>query len=221
MMSSKRITIVLGTLIVIIFGYMGYTDAVRTWQNLQEQENRIDNLNTEHRKLDQKLDKTTETKEKSQEEVQKLEQEKNKLEKERKRLEKELQAKNEAKARLAEASSRVVDAATNTQTAYASSGDMRDVITRAANKYGLSPAYMIRVATCESTLNPGAINRGYYAGGGNPSGLYQYLPETWKRISSRSPYGTQPQSEVFNGHTNANVTAWAFANGYVGEWACA
>lgn len=220
-MSTKRITIVLGLILVATIAYIGFQDAVRTWQNLQNQKQQIETLNTEYKKLDQELDHTKESKQKSQEEVQKLEEEKKKLEEERLQLEKELQAKAEAKAKLAASSSRVINAATGTQTAHASSGDVAGIITAASNKYGLNASYMIKVATCESTLNPSAVNRGYYAGGGNPSGLYQYLPETWSRISSRSPYGHQPWGEVFNVTTNANVTAWAFANGYSGEWACA
>ena len=218
-MSTKRITIVLGLILVATIAYIGFQDAVRTWQNLQNQKNSIEQLNTEYQSLDKELDHTKESKQKSQEEVQKLEEEKKKLEDERQRLEKELQAKAEAKAKLAASSSRVINTATGTQTASASS--VVGIITAASNKHGLSAGYMIKVATCESTLNPSAVNRGYYAGGGHPSGLYQYLPETWNRISSRSPYGQQPWSEVFNVTTNANVTAWAFANGYSGEWACA
>ena len=120
-MSSKRITIVLGTLLIAIFGYIVFTDAVRTWQNLQNQKTEIQNLNTKYEDLNLELDKTIETKQKSQEEVQKLEQEKQQLEQERQRLEKELQAKLETKARLARASSTVINVATGTQTASAQS----------------------------------------------------------------------------------------------------
>ena len=73
------------------------------------------------------------------------------------------------------------------------------------------------VARCESNLNPLSVNTSYYAGGGNPSGLFQFLPETWARISSRAGI----TGDVFDAKTNAEVTGWAFANGYAGEWACA
>lgn len=121
-MSSKRITIVLGTLLIAIFGYIVFTDAVRTWQNLQNQKTEIQNLNTKYEDLNLELDKTVETKQKSQEEVQKLEQEKQQLEQERQRLEKELQAKIDAKARLAKASTSVINTVTATRTASAISG---------------------------------------------------------------------------------------------------
>lgn len=118
-MSSKRVTIVLGLLVIGIFGFIAYRDAVGTWQNLQEQERQLQNLNVEHQELNKQLDSTIESKEQSQEEIQKLEQEKQNLEQERQRLEKELQAKAEAKAKLAEASKRVINTATATQVARA------------------------------------------------------------------------------------------------------
>lgn len=97
------------------------------------------------------------------------------------------------------------------------SGPIQDYIIKMAGEYGLSAERMLRVAKCESGFDPSNVNYGYYAGGGNPSGLYQYLPETWTRIAGRSPYGV---GDVFNYIDNVNVTMWAWANGYSGEWAC-
>lgn len=90
-MSSKRITIVLGTLLIAVIGYFGYQDAVRTWQTLQEQQSTINTLNQEYDALNNELDETQETKQKSQEEVDRLEQEKRDLEQKRQELEKQLQ----------------------------------------------------------------------------------------------------------------------------------
>lgn len=118
-MSSKRITIVVGIIIIGIFGYIGYSDAVRTWNDLQEQEIQIEQLNTQYEELDIKLDETIETNEKTQEELEQLEKEKQELEEERQRLEQELQAKVERETRLAEASRKVINAATGTQVASA------------------------------------------------------------------------------------------------------
>lgn len=120
-MSSKRITIVLGVLVIGFFGSLAYMDAVRTWQNLQEQATQIEELKTQSNELDEQLEKTIETQEQSQEELDKLEQEKKELEEEQKRLEAELQAKVERERRLAEASQQVINTATLTQTASASS----------------------------------------------------------------------------------------------------
>jgi len=61
-MSTKRITIVLGLILVATIAYIGFQDAVRTWQNLQNQKNSIEQLNTEYKKLDKELDHTKESK---------------------------------------------------------------------------------------------------------------------------------------------------------------
>lgn len=96
-------------------------------------------------------------------------------------------------------------------------GDIQAYIVEQATAHGLDPQRMLRIAKCESGFNPGSVNRNYTAGGGNPSGIYQYLPETWKRIGGRSGYEA---TDVFNWQQNVRVTMWAFANGYSGEWAC-
>lgn len=96
-------------------------------------------------------------------------------------------------------------------------GSVESIVRQAAITHGLDPDYFWSIALCESSGNPNAVNYSYYAGGGNPSGVFQFLPETWTRISSRSPYGV---GDVFNAWDNAHVAAWAWANGYSGEWEC-
>ncbi len=123
-MSSKRITIVFGALLVGIFGIIGYQDAVRTWHDLQERETTIETLNIEYEQLNDELDTTKETQEQSQEEVEKLKQEKTDLELKREELEKELQAKKAEESRLAIASQNVINKATNTAVTSAASGPM-------------------------------------------------------------------------------------------------
>lgn len=91
-MSSKRVTTVLGTLAVLTFGYIAYTDAVRTWQGLQDQKNNIQNLNDQYLELNRKIDETVDIKQQSQDEVRLLEEEKQTLEQYRQELESELQA---------------------------------------------------------------------------------------------------------------------------------
>lgn len=91
-MSSKRITIVLGTILVAFTATVGYKDAVRTWQTLQENEQRIESLNTEYEQLTDELDTTERTQEQSQEEVDTLEQRRQELELKRQELEKKLQS---------------------------------------------------------------------------------------------------------------------------------
>jgi soluble lytic murein transglycosylase-like protein len=86
--------------------------------------------------------------------------------------------------------------------------DMIAIITAAARRYGQSPAEMIRVARCESSLNPRAVNRSSGA-----SGLFQFLPSTWRT----TPYAS---SSIFDATANANAAAWMWSVGRRREWAC-
>ncbi|MDQ6774575.1 MAG: transglycosylase SLT domain-containing protein, partial [Candidatus Dormibacteraeota bacterium] len=68
--------------------------------------------------------------------------------------------------------------------------------------------WALRVAHCESTYNPQAVN-----GSSGASGLFQFLPSTW----ARSPYGGQP---VFDPDTNARAAAWLYETAGPGQWSC-
>ncbi len=231
-MSVKRILIASSAVILVLgLGVAGTRDAVKTRdkiefqeKTLETKESEIETLNVKYDKLNKNLDKASEDKTKNQEEIDRLQQEKEVLNQEKTDLEAQLQAKKEHQKKLAQASSGLVDKITGTQTVSASSygaDTIKDMIRNAAAKHGLSAERMLRVADCESTFNPNAVNRNYTAGGGNPSGLYQYLPETWNRIGGRSPYGAgNGPSSRFDVQHNINVTMWAWASGYSGEWAC-
>ncbi len=80
-------------------------------------------------------------------------------------------------------------------------------ITDAANAYNQSPDDMIRVARCESGLNPYAVGSGIYYG------LFQFVPSTF----AGTPYG---DGDIFDPAANANAAAWMWAQGRKGEWAC-
>jgi LysM repeat protein len=82
------------------------------------------------------------------------------------------------------------------------------IITAAAQRYGQSPAAMIKVAECESGLNPLAVNRSSGA-----SGLFQFLPSTWRT----TPYAS---SSIFDATANANAAAWMWSVGRRREWVC-
>lgn len=95
-------------------------------------------------------------------------------------------------------------------------GDVQSIIVKWANFYGVSSDLLLRIARCESTFNPSAVNRNYFAGGGNPSGLFQFLPETFNRYSSKAGFS----GNVFNPDDNAHAAAYAFSHGGAGEWEC-
>jgi hypothetical protein len=81
-------------------------------------------------------------------------------------------------------------------------------IGRAARKYGQSRRAMIRVARCESNLNPCAYN-----GSGPYYGLYQYLKSTWKS----TPYHNR---DIYDPKAQALATGWMWKQGRKNEWTC-
>lgn len=98
---------------------------------------------------------------------------------------------------------------------YDSNGDgawSRDeivaIIYAAAAYYGLSGDDMLRVAICESGLDPYNVTPPYSA-----SGLFQFLPGTW----ATTPYAS---ADIFDPVSSAFATGWMWANGRRGEWVC-
>lgn len=73
--------------------------------------------------------------------------------------------------------------------------DVKQVVADTANRRGLDPNLMIRVAEIESRLNPRAVNRSSGA-----AGLFQFLPGLW------SSYGLTA-STVFDAAANADAAA--------------
>ncbi len=77
----------------------------------------------------------------------------------------------------------------------------------AAWRYGQSGDDMLRVARCESWLDPTAVNpSGSY-------GLFQFVPSTW----ASTPYANH---DIFDAWANANAAAWMWSVGRRGEWVC-
>jgi hypothetical protein len=81
-------------------------------------------------------------------------------------------------------------------------------IAEAASEYGQSEQAMVRVARCESMLNPCALN-----GDGPYYGLFQYLKSTWRS----TPYGDR---DIFDPQAQALATGWMWQQGRKNEWAC-
>jgi len=82
------------------------------------------------------------------------------------------------------------------------------IIHAAADQYGQNRDDMLRVARCESVLDPNAVNSSSQA-----SGLFQFLPSTW----ASTPFADQ---DIFDPVANAEAAAWMWANGRRGEWTC-
>lgn len=86
--------------------------------------------------------------------------------------------------------------------------DIVSIIYAAADAYGQPREDMLRVATCESNLDPTAVNQSSQA-----SGLFQFLPSTWET----TPYADQ---DIFDPVANANAAGWMWENGRRNEWVC-
>jgi hypothetical protein len=88
----------------------------------------------------------------------------------------------------------------------------------AARKYGINEDYFVKIAVCESTLNPNAINYNYSENGKDfPAGLFQHLQNYWPARAAK--YGHAGAS-VFDAKANAEVTAQMFRDGASSLWAC-
>lgn len=86
--------------------------------------------------------------------------------------------------------------------------DILAIINAAADRYGQPREDMLRVARCESVLDPKAVNP--YS---NASGLFQFLPGTW----ATTPYADQ---DIFDPVANANAAGWMWSVGRRNEWTC-
>jgi uncharacterized protein YraI len=93
-------------------------------------------------------------------------------------------------------------------TSPSSGGNVVDIIYAAAARYGQNGDALLAVASCESGLNPNAVNSSSGA-----SGLFQFLPGTW----ATTPYANQ---SIFDPVANAEAAAWMWSVGRRGEWYC-
>jgi soluble lytic murein transglycosylase-like protein len=82
------------------------------------------------------------------------------------------------------------------------------IIKQAAKRYDQSPKKMVRVARCESNLDPCAVNPA-----GPYRGLFQFLDSTWRS----TPYR---HDNVYDPKANALAAAWMWREGRRDEWTC-
>ena len=95
--------------------------------------------------------------------------------------------------------------------ALAQSREVSAAIHSASLRWGVSEPWLLRVAYCESRYLPWARGRA------GEMGLYQYLPATWRWMSTEAGWaGASPYDPV----AAAAVTAWALSRGYAGHWTC-
>jgi hypothetical protein len=85
---------------------------------------------------------------------------------------------------------------------------VRAIIVAAAEKYQVSSDLLLRIAMCESGLNPTSKNRSSAA-----SGLFQFMPGTYRN----SPSGAAGLS-IWDAQANAEAAAFKIANGALRAW---
>ena len=87
-------------------------------------------------------------------------------------------------------------------------------IRAAAARYGLDPTDLEAIARCESSLRVLAVGRD------QELGLFQWKPTSWQQISKAS--GLEYSIDrIFDVDAQAELAAWAIANGYRSWWSCA
>lgn len=93
-----------------------------------------------------------------------------------------------------------------------SRSDVIEIITERAAAHGVSAAWLIRVASCETggTFNP--ASRG---DGGRSWGLFQLHERGLRPLFYQMGY-----SDPDNAWEASDFAAWAFANGYSRHWSC-
>ena len=92
-----------------------------------------------------------------------------------------------------------------------------------ANHYGVNPDLLLRIAKCESTYRPDAVNKGYTAYNaqgvsmGHPMGLFQHVEGYW--AGRAATYGI-PGASIWDADAQAHVTAGMFRDGQSYMWEC-
>nr|MBA3275148.1 transglycosylase SLT domain-containing protein [Chloroflexia bacterium] len=94
--------------------------------------------------------------------------------------------------------------------ANARQAEMISIVYQSADKWGQSRVDMLRVARCESGLDPRAVNSN-----GGASGLFQFMPSTF----AFTPNGKRGE-DIFDPWSNADAAGWMWANGMRHHWAC-
>jgi len=81
-----------------------------------------------------------------------------------------------------------------------------DAVRAAAAKWGADPNQLLRVASCESGLNPNSYNSGSGA-----TGLFQFKPGTFYAHGGHN---------IWDAADQADVAAHMFSQGLANEWSC-
>jgi len=89
-------------------------------------------------------------------------------------------------------------------------------IRESAQRHGLDPNRMVRIAICESGMNPGSVASNYIDGT-HPTGLFQHVAKYWPKRATT--YGFDGAS-IFDATAQIEVTMGMFVDGQSGQWSC-
>lgn len=108
---------------------------------------------------------------------------------------------------------RRVQAVTRENRALRRSPTVTEWIHLAADLFDLPRDGMRRLAECESNLTPAVVNKTPIWNGEHASGLYQFVPSTFRRTPMRS-------WSVLHGPANALAAAWLIHRDGTRQWHC-
>lgn len=97
-------------------------------------------------------------------------------------------------------------------TTAAERGAVTAIIEAAALEFGQDAAFMVKVATCESRLNPRAVGKA------GEIGVFQFMPRTWAKNGARLGYAP---SDIWDVRAQARVAAEMFSRSQQWQWTCA
>lgn len=90
-------------------------------------------------------------------------------------------------------------------------GGVAQIIESAASRFGVSYGWLLRVANCESHLNPMARNPS------GASGLFQFMPQTFAHYAAIAGHSG---ASIWDARAQADTAAYMFSIGQSGQWSC-
>ena len=88
---------------------------------------------------------------------------------------------------------------------------LRALIGSVALRYGVDADLLLRIAECESRLNPRVTGRD------GAAGLFQVMPATWSWVTGQLGI---PEASPYDPVANVEVAAWLMANLGPRQWGC-
>lgn len=90
------------------------------------------------------------------------------------------------------------------------STDYEELFDKYGKEYGVNKQVLSKIAYCESTFNPNAVNGPY-------AGMFQFVTSTW--VADRKSMGLDPDPNLrFNAEEAVKTTAYKISRGGIGAW---